>query len=120
MAADYGHQMLAMGPEDPDWGGKVRARVITSRADPGLIEGWIDLTRETLVAASKAREGYVGYLAFYDRESGESVAVTLWKDERTEAASDEAAAPSREAFAQAVGADLKVDHYDVAVLDVAN
>lgn len=97
----------------------MRARVISSKADPQLIDGWIELTRDTLVSASKAQEGYVGYIAYYDRDKGESVAVTLWADERTEAASDEVSAPSRNAFAEAVGADLRVDRFDVAVVDVA-
>lgn len=96
----------------------MRARVITSKADPALMDQWIETTRNLLVKVSKAREGYAGYVAFYDRESGEAVAVTLWDDERTEAASDEASAPSRLAFADAVGAELRVDPYDVAVVDV--
>lgn len=96
----------------------MRARVITTKADPALTDQWIEMTRDLLVGASKAREGYAGYIAFYDRESGEAVAVTLWADERTEAASDEASAPSRQAFADAVGAELRVDRYDVAVVDV--
>lgn len=96
----------------------MRARVITSKADPALMDQWIETTRNALVEVSKAREGYAGYIAFYDRGSGEAVAVTLWDDERTEAASDEASAPSRQAFADAVGAELRVDRYDVAVVDV--
>ena len=96
----------------------MRARVITTKADPSLMDQWIETTRSLLVETSKAREGYAGYIAFYDRESGEAVAVTLWDDERAEAASDEASAPSRQAFADAVGAELRVDRYDVAVVDV--
>ena len=84
------------------------------------MDQWIETTRNLLVEVSKAREWYAGYVAFYDRESGESVAVTLWDDERTEAASDEASAPSRQAFADAVGAELRVDRYDVAVVDIAS
>lgn len=94
------------------------ARVITTKAAPSLMDQWIETTRTLLVETSKAREGYAGYIALYDRESGEAVAVTLWDDERTQAASDEASAPSRQAFADAVGAELRVDHYEVAVVDV--
>lgn len=79
---------------------------------------WIETTRKLLVEVSKAREGYAGYVAFYDRGSGVAVAVTLWDGERTEAASDQASAPSRQAFADAVGAELRVERYDVAVVDV--
>ena len=96
----------------------MRARVIRTKADPALTDQWIETTRGLLVGASKAREGYRGYIALYDRESGEAIAVTLWADERAEAASDEASAPSRQAFVDAVGAELRVDRYDVAVVDM--
>ncbi len=96
----------------------MRARVISSRADPGLTDQWVQVTRDVLVPAARERDGYAGYIAFYERQSGTAVAVTLWADEETEKASDAASAPSRQAFADAVGAEISVDYYDVAVVDV--
>lgn len=96
----------------------MHARVITSKADPGLIDQWIGLTQRLLIPASKALKGFAGYIAFYERESGTSVAVTLWEDECSERASDLASTESREAFAKAVGADLRVDHYEVAAIEL--
>jgi hypothetical protein len=96
----------------------MKARVISSKADPGLTDQWIQLTRDVLIPAAKQRAGYAGYLAFYERESGTALAVTLWADEETEKASDAASAPSRQAFADSVGAEIRVDHFDVAALDI--
>lgn len=96
----------------------MRARVITSKADPDLTDQWVELTRDVLVTASKAQEGYRGYIALYQREEGRAMAVTLWEDESSERASDAASAPSRNAFADAVGAEMTVDVYEVATIDV--
>ncbi len=96
----------------------MRARVITSKADPDLTDQWVQLTRDVLVAASKAQEGYRGYVALYQREEGRAMAVTLWEDEGSERASDAVSAPSRSAFADAVGAEVSVDVYEVAVADI--
>jgi quinol monooxygenase YgiN len=96
----------------------MRARVITSKADPALSDQWVELTRDVLVAASQAQEGYRGYVALYQREEGRAMAVTLWEDERSERASDAASAPSRNAFANAVGAEMSVDVYEVAIADI--
>jgi hypothetical protein len=96
----------------------MRARVVSTKADPSLTDQWAQLTRDVLIPAAKGRDGYAGYVAFYQRESGTTVAVTLWEDEETEKASDLASAPSRQAFADSVGAEIRVDYYDVAVVDV--
>ena len=99
-------------------GTTMRARVITSKADPSLTDQWAQLTRDVLIPAARDRDGYAGYVAFYERESGTAVAVTLWETEETEKASDLASTPSREAFADSVGAEIRVDYYDVAAVDV--
>lgn len=97
----------------------MRARVITSKADPALTDQWVELTRDVLVEASRSQEGYRGYVALYQREEGRAVAITLWENDAAERASDAVSAPSRNAFAEAVGAELSVDLYDVAVVDAA-
>ncbi len=70
------------------------------------------------MACFHAQEGYRGYVALYQREEGRAIAVTLWEDERSERASDVVSAPSRNAFADAVGAEMSVDVYEVAIADI--
>lgn len=97
----------------------MKARVIVTAASPELVEGAIQLTREVLVPNARQQDGYRGYIGIYDVERGVGSAITLWEDERTEQASDEALRPAREQFAAAFGADVRVEKYDVAVAELA-
>ena len=98
----------------------MRARLITTKASPEVVEAGIQLTKDVLVPAARQQEGFRGYIGIYDAPSGTGMALTLWEDERTEEASDEALRPNREQFAEAFGADMRVDKYDVAVAELAN
>ena len=44
--------------------------------------------------------------------------MTLWEDETTELASDEASREAREQLAQAFGAEVTVKKYDVAAAEL--
>lgn len=96
----------------------MRARVIAARGAPELIDMWVQVTREALVPGARGQDGYRGYVAFYERETGEAIAVTLWDDEEAEMRSDEAARQTRERMAVQTGTAIQVDKYEVAVLDI--
>ena len=98
----------------------MRARVIVTDAPAEIIDAGAQMTRDVLVPASRAQEGYRGYIALYDRATGRSLAVTLWEDEESETASDKASRGRREEAAKAFGANIvSVDKYDVAVAELA-
>jgi hypothetical protein len=98
----------------------VRARVIVTNAPASALETGIQLTKDVLVPAARDQDGYRGYVAIYDEETGRSLAITLWENRATERASDEKASSSREEEAKALGAKiLSVDKYDVAVAELA-
>ena len=97
----------------------MRARVIVADVPTEVLEPAAQLTRDVLVPAARELEGYRGYVALYDGSTGRTLAITLWEDERTEEASDEASRVRREESAKAVGATvISVDKYDVAVAEV--
>lgn len=96
----------------------MRARVIITTASKEVVEGAIQLTREVLVPNARNQDGYRGYIGIYDAERGVGSAITLWEDERTELASDEALAPAREQFASMFEAEVRVEKYDVAVAEL--
>lgn len=98
----------------------MRARVIETKASPEVVEAGIQVTKDVLVPNARAQEGFRGYIALYDSAAGIGFAVTLWEDERTEMASDEAARPGREQLAASFGAEVAVKKYDVAVVELAN
>jgi hypothetical protein len=97
----------------------MRARVITTTASPEVVEAGVQLTKDVLVPAARHQEGFRGYIAIYDTDKGTGIAVTLWEDERTELASDEALGATREQFATTFGAEVLVDKYDVAFAEVS-
>ncbi|HVE62945.1 MAG TPA: hypothetical protein VNB94_03995 [Mycobacteriales bacterium] len=95
----------------------MKARVILTRGERSLVEAGVELTKSVLVPAARRHPGYRGYVALYDAERGFGMAVTLWEDEHAEQDSDDAMRESREQFAQAYGAEVTVEKYDVAVVD---
>lgn len=96
----------------------MRARLIRTEASPEVMEAGIQITRDVLVPAAREREGFRGYIALFDSESGIGLAVTLWDDDQTEQASDDASRPLREQIAESVGAHVSVEKYDVAVIEM--
>ncbi len=96
----------------------MRARVITTKASSDIVEAGVQLTRDVLVPNARQYEGYRGYVAIHDAARGVGIAVTLWEDEASEEASDEAIRPSREQMAEQFGAEVVVDKYDVAIAEV--
>ena len=98
----------------------MRARVIVTDAPTETLEAGIQLTRDVLVPAARAREGYRGYVALVDPDSGRSLAITLWEDEATEAASDEASRQGREEAATAFGVTIAgIEKYDVPIAELS-
>ena len=95
----------------------MRARVLRTTASPEVVAAGVELTRDVLVPTARAQPGYRGYIAIYDAERGEGLAVTLWEDDETERASDQAARVGREQLAAAFGATVTVEKYDVAIAD---
>jgi quinol monooxygenase YgiN len=96
----------------------VIARIVKTKADPGLGARWAQVTEELLLPAARQQEGYRGYVALYDPIEGTTFAVTLWRDVETERASDRAARLVRDELARAVGAEIEVLRFEVAVAEV--
>ena len=94
------------------------ARVIWSKASPDLTDAWVEVVNAALIPAARTQEGYRGYIALYDREEGVSISVTLWENDETERASELAARAGREEMARAVNAEMRVDRYEVAAVDI--
>lgn len=97
----------------------MRARLIWTEASPEVIDAGLQITKDVLVPAARERDGFRGYIALFDTDRGVGLAVTLWEDEQTEQASDEASQALREQLAESVGAKVSVEKYDVAVTEFA-
>ena len=57
------------------------ARVINVELDPGDIEKAISIYGDSVIPASKQREGFVGALLLGDRNTGKGISITMWDSE---------------------------------------
>src|SRR3712207_488869 len=91
------------------------ARVSTFLGPPDQTSEGIRVAREQILPAARLQDGFVGIYLLYDRESGRSLAITLWETEEDMRASEEAARRARTERAQARG-DVIVggERYEVA------
>src|SRR5215218_4976567 len=64
-------------------------------------------------------DGFEGFVALTDRQSGKQLAVALWESEEALRATEEAVASVRSGAAEAAGATVAgVERYEVAVFEV--
>jgi hypothetical protein len=96
----------------------VHARVTTLRGTPDDVEAGIDNFRANVVPF--ARNQGTGAILLVDRQSGNAIAVTLWEDEQSLRASEDAANALRADAADQMGASETpaVERYEVAVFEV--
>ena len=94
------------------------ARVSTYRGSPEQLDVGIRHIRENILPRIRKSDGYKGGYFLVDRQSGKSVAATLWESEQAMRASEEAADRLRSEGAEASGAtEEDVDRYEVAIAD---
>ena len=95
------------------------ARVSTFQGPPDQTSEGIRVAREQILPAARLQDGFVGIYLLYDRESGRSLAITLWKTEADMRASEEAALRARTESAQASGdVVVGVERYEVALQEL--
>lgn len=96
----------------------MHARVTTLKGTPEDADNGIDNFRANVVpfACSQGK----GAMLLVDRETGEALAITLWEDEPSLRASEEAANALRAEAADQMGAGQApaVGRYEVAVFEV--
>jgi heme-degrading monooxygenase HmoA len=94
----------------------VYARVSTLRGSPDQIDEGIRHTRESVLPRAEELDGYEGAYLLVDRNSGTSVAITLWESEEAMRASEEAANRLRSDAAEGASAEItNVERYEVAI-----
>lgn len=95
----------------------MHARVTTLSGSPEDVNSGISNFEQNVLPF--AREQGEGAILLVDRESGKAIAITLWKDEQTLIASEEAANALRAEAATQMGATdtPAVERYEVAVFE---
>ena len=95
------------------------ARVSTFQGPPDQTAEGIKVAREQILPAARLQDGFVGIYLLYDRESGRSLAITLWETEEDMRASEEAALRARTESAVTSGdVIVGVERYEVALQEL--
>jgi heme-degrading monooxygenase HmoA len=81
----------------------VWARVSTLQGPADRLEEGISMVNDQVIPRAKELEGFVGAYFLADRETGKTVAITLWDTEQHLRASEEAANRLRQDVAEATG-----------------
>jgi heme-degrading monooxygenase HmoA len=97
------------------------ARTTTLEGPPERIDEAVRHVREQLIPQLKEQDGYKGFIALGDRQSGKLLGVVLWESEDAMRASEEAADRMRSESAEETGGTIaSVERYEVAHFEVSN
>jgi heme-degrading monooxygenase HmoA len=97
------------------------ARVTTLEGPPDSIDDATQHARENLLPQLQQQDGFKGFIALGDCQSGKVLGVALWESEEALRTSEEAASRMRGGAAEATGATVaSVDRYEVTLFEVSS
>jgi heme-degrading monooxygenase HmoA len=97
------------------------ARVSTFQGPPDQTAEGIRVAREQILPAARLLDGFRGIYLLFDRESGRSLAITLWETAEDMRASEDAALRARTQSAEATGdVIVGVERYEVALQELTS
>jgi heme-degrading monooxygenase HmoA len=92
------------------------ARVSTIEGSPDKVDDVTRQTQEQTLPQLRQMEGFKGFVALGDRQSGKMIGVSFWESEEALRATDEAASSVRSGAAEAAdGTVASVEEYEVFV-----
>ncbi len=92
------------------------ARVSTIQGSPDKVDDVTRQTQEQTLHQLQKMEGFKGFVALGDRQSGKMLGVSFWESEEALRASDEAVSSVRSGAAEAAdGIVASVEEYEVLV-----
>lgn len=97
----------------------MHARVSTFQGNPEQAAEGIRLVKERVVPIARLQDGFKGIYVLLDRESGRSLAITLWETESDLRASEEATLRAKTASAASAGETfVGVERYEVVLREL--
>jgi heme-degrading monooxygenase HmoA len=95
------------------------ARVHVLKTTPEQHDQGLEIVRDQLLPWLRDASGYRGLIRLADREGGKTLVITLWADEQSLQASDEAGSRFGELTAETSGATrLALERYEATLFDV--
>ena len=99
----------------------MHARLTTLEGPPDRIDDAIRYTQEQVLPQLQQMDGFKGFIALGDRQSGRLRGVALWESEEALRATEEAASGIRGGVAEATGGRVAdVEQYEVSVFEVSS
>ena len=97
------------------------ARMSTLEGPPDQLDEGLRYVREQVLPLMQQQDGFKGFIALGDRQSGKLIGVSLWESEQAMYASEEAGDRTRSDSAEVVGASVVgVERYEVGLLEMSN
>jgi hypothetical protein len=97
------------------------ARLTTLEGPPDRIDDAMRYTQEQVLPQLQKMDGFKGFIALGDRQSGRLRGLALWENEEALRATDESAARIRGGVAEATGGTVAdVEQYEVVVFEVSS
>lgn len=97
------------------------ARMSTLEGPPDQIDEGLRHVREQVLPQMQQQEGFKGFIALGDRQSGKVIGMSLWESEQALRASEELGDRTRGESAEAVGATVAgVERYEVGIFEMSS
>ena len=56
----------------------MHARVVSNQIQPGKMDEWLAIVRDSVVPELKEQDGFQGFVALIDRERDKSIGYSMW------------------------------------------
>lgn len=95
------------------------ARMSTLESPPGEIDQGLRHVREQVLPLLQQQDGFKGFIALADRQSGKLIGVSLWESEQAMQASEQVGDRTRSESAEAVSGTVEgVERYEVGLIEM--
>lgn len=97
------------------------ARMSTLEGPPDQVDQGLRYVREQVLPQMQQQDGFKGFIALGDRQSGKVIGLSLWESEQAMQASEELGDRTRSESAEAVSATVAgVERYEVGLFEMSS
>jgi heme-degrading monooxygenase HmoA len=99
----------------------MHARMSILEGPPDQVDEGLRYVREQVLPLMQQQDGFEGFIALSDRQSGKVVGMSFWESEQAMQASEEVGNRTRSESAEAISATVAgVERYEVGVFEVSS
>jgi len=99
----------------------MHARMSTLEGSPEEMDEGLRDVRERVLPLLKQQEGFKGFIALGNHQSGELIGITFWESEQAMQASEEVGDRTRSDTAEATGDAIEdVERYEVGLFEISS